>query len=186
MTLSPLFTRLLALVFSLCIFVADLFIPAGISVGILYLVAMLLVSGDRRAIILLAAGIASILTFMPIPIFLDEYWTKQVLLNRLITLGAIWIFGLVSIRLAKAKTRILEARNRYVKALEEMLYMTSHRVRKPLATCLGIFNLLDTTKELNQEELRKAVVYLKSSADELDDFTRELTRFMERTRVQSA
>lgn len=186
MTLSPLLTRLLAFLAALLIFVADLIIPAGISVGVLYLVAMLLVSSDKRRAILIAALMASILTLLPIAFFLDEYWTRPILWNRLITIGGIWAFALVSIRLAKAKSIIMAARNRYVKALEEMLYMTSHRVRKPLATCLGIFNLLDSTKELRQEDLRKAVLYLKSSADELDDFTRELTGFMERTRVQSA
>jgi PAS domain S-box-containing protein len=71
-----------------------------------------------------------------------------------------------------------EERKEYTKKLDEMLDMTSHRVRAPLARCLGLMNLVDEDKILTEEEIQQVVMHLKSSALELDDFTKELTDFM--------
>jgi PAS domain S-box-containing protein len=66
----------------------------------------------------------------------------------------------------------------YLKALEEMLFMTSHEVRKPLTSCMGLMNLVEDGKPLSQLELWNTVKHLKSSALELDVFTKKLTIFM--------
>ncbi|HEU4718688.1 MAG TPA: response regulator [Bacteroidia bacterium] len=72
----------------------------------------------------------------------------------------------------------------YVSALEEMLEMVSHRVRKPLCTCLGLIQLLEKGDGgiLNSSELQKVITHVRSSTGELDDFTRELTTFMQEER----
>lgn len=69
-------------------------------------------------------------------------------------------------------------RKEYIKSLEEMLTMTSHRVRKPISSCLGIMNLLENKIPLSQYELWNIIEHLKSSALELDTFTSELTTFI--------
>ncbi|MBJ7883058.1 diguanylate cyclase, partial [Gelidibacter salicanalis] len=66
----------------------------------------------------------------------------------------------------------------YIKGLEEMMFLTSHKVRQPVAHILGISNLLDSTTNYSLEEVKKIVGYMKNSAITLDDFTRELTKFM--------
>lgn len=66
----------------------------------------------------------------------------------------------------------------YLMALEEMLFMTSHEVRKPLTSCLGLINLLEGEVSLNKSELLDIIKHLKSSALELDAFTKKLTIFM--------
>jgi nitrogen-specific signal transduction histidine kinase len=68
---------------------------------------------------------------------------------------------------------------RYVCGLEEMLSMTSHCVRKPVANILGVATMLENTKQ-TKEELVRVIKYMRKSALILDDFTKELTNYMER------
>lgn len=64
----------------------------------------------------------------------------------------------------------------YIKSLEEMMFMTSHQVRLPIANIIGIAALLDY--DLNKEELAKIMDNVKDSVTALDAFTRELTMFI--------
>lgn len=65
----------------------------------------------------------------------------------------------------------------YTHGLEEMMHMTSHRVRKPVANILGIVNVISNF--INSPlHLKKMVKYLKASATTLDVFTKELTDFI--------
>ncbi|OAQ41692.1 hypothetical protein A5893_00855 [Pedobacter psychrophilus] len=66
----------------------------------------------------------------------------------------------------------------YINGLEEMMFITSHKVRQPVANILGISTLLDSGTNYSHEELKKIVNYLKHSAITLDNFTRELSTFM--------
>lgn len=69
-----------------------------------------------------------------------------------------------------------EKRVEYIHGLEEMLFMTSHRVRQPITQILGMSNLLE--KKNSQEDLQKITSYMKQSLRSLDVFTKELTLFI--------
>lgn len=77
-----------------------------------------------------------------------------------------------------------EERLEYTKKLREMLHMTSHRVRGPLATCKGLMNLIDEGKVNDEEELNYILCHLKTSALQLDEFTHELTAFMNNLEIK--
>lgn len=63
----------------------------------------------------------------------------------------------------------------YVKELEDMLHMTSHRVRDPLCRCLGLIQLLEMDKrKTSKEELNNFLSHIKTNIKDLDAFTREL------------
>jgi signal transduction histidine kinase len=64
----------------------------------------------------------------------------------------------------------------YIKSLEEMMFMTSHKVRLPIANIIGISDLLEY--DLDKEELGKVIHNMKASVNALDAFTRELTMFI--------
>jgi len=65
----------------------------------------------------------------------------------------------------------------YVHGLEEMMFMTHHKVRQPVANILGMAALIE--KHANSpEDLKKIVEFMKQSALDLDTFTRELTTFI--------
>ena len=70
-----------------------------------------------------------------------------------------------------------EHQKEYIKWLEEMLFMTSHRVRQPIARIIGVSTLLDTCVS-SPDELKRMTGYMKQSAQSLDNLTRELTTFI--------
>jgi signal transduction histidine kinase len=65
----------------------------------------------------------------------------------------------------------------HIAGLEQMMFITSHKVRKPVANILGLTDLLEYFLR-SPAKLRQLVNYLKLSAEELDDFTKELTEFI--------
>lgn len=69
-------------------------------------------------------------------------------------------------------------RQEYIKELNTLLHMTSHKVRKPLSTCLGLMNLFDSGKVFSAAEIKDMIGHLKSSALDLDGFVRELVTFV--------
>lgn len=65
----------------------------------------------------------------------------------------------------------------YVKGLEEMMYMASHRVRQPVANILGITDIISDYIN-SPRQLKTLVNHLKDSATSLDVFIKELTAFI--------
>jgi CheY-like chemotaxis protein len=70
--------------------------------------------------------------------------------------------------------------SQYIFSLEEMLQMTSHRVRKPICNCLGLIMIFEKKdpQALEKDEFRKIMQFIKNSVLELDEYTRELTDFL--------
>ncbi|MDI1306304.1 MAG: diguanylate cyclase, partial [bacterium] len=70
-----------------------------------------------------------------------------------------------------------EYQKEYINGLEKMMFMTSHKVRQPVANILGLSILLE--QEINSpEELKVSINYIRQSALILDTFTEELTLFI--------
>lgn len=69
------------------------------------------------------------------------------------------------------------SREEYTKGLEEMMFITSHKVRQPITQILGISNMLCSSR-LSQKELNEIVGYMGQSVLSLDTFTKELTKFI--------
>ncbi len=81
----------------------------------------------------------------------------------------------------KAKREAQQQLLLYVKELEEMLHLTSHRVRAPLCTCLGLIQLMEAKEDYrgeNKGELGEILTHIKTNMSELDSFTKELTQFL--------
>ncbi|MEO5891820.1 MAG: hypothetical protein ABIQ31_16350 [Ferruginibacter sp.] len=65
----------------------------------------------------------------------------------------------------------------YIKGLEEMMFITSHKVRQPVANILGLAPLLSEFLR-SPLKLKTLVNYINRSALDLDAFTRELTNYI--------
>jgi PAS domain S-box-containing protein len=73
--------------------------------------------------------------------------------------------------------KIAEQKNQeYITSLEEMMFITSHKMRHPVTQIMGIESLLDYT--MSKEELEKVIGYIKTSINSLDTYTHELTMFI--------
>ena len=66
---------------------------------------------------------------------------------------------------------------KYILGLEEMIAMTSHKVRQPIANILGLADVLHQSSN-SPLELKQIIIYIKQSALKLDVFTKELTVYM--------
>ncbi|MES2728370.1 MAG: PAS domain-containing protein [Bacteroidota bacterium] len=106
------------------------------------------------------------------------YWVDTVIIPMSIPGGKTTFY--LSLRTLITEKKIAEEeRKDYTEKLREMLHMTSHRVRSPLARCLGLMALVEHDTVITEEELQYIVSHLKSSALELDVFIKELTLFMD-------
>jgi PAS domain S-box-containing protein len=72
----------------------------------------------------------------------------------------------------------------YILALEEMMFMTSHKLRQPVSQIMGISVLLESEIS-SQEELKAITGYMQQSILNLDSFSRELTSFINELREKS-
>lgn len=74
----------------------------------------------------------------------------------------------------KSIEKLEQKQKEYIEGLEEMMFMTSHQVRQPIANILGFSNVLNQLMD-SPEELKQAIIYIKEATLTLDVFTRELT-----------
>lgn len=73
--------------------------------------------------------------------------------------------------------KIAEQKNQeYITSLEEMMFITSHKMRHPVTQIMGIESLLDYA--MSKEELEKVIGYIKDSINSMDTYTHELTMFI--------
>jgi PAS domain-containing protein len=72
----------------------------------------------------------------------------------------------------------------HITRLKEMVFMTSHRVRLPIANIIGLSDTLDESIN-NPVELKKIVDYMKQSAISLEEFTHELNHFIQNSKDEA-
>lgn len=87
-------------------------------------------------------------------------------------------------RYRAAKEKRKKEQLAYISELEELMHITSHKVRKPVCNILGLLKLLDMDEDMNAEKMREVLEYSKECALELDTFTRELTLFLEQSKAR--
>ncbi len=77
--------------------------------------------------------------------------------------------------LVASRTAELEKKN---KALEEYAFINAHKLRSPVASILGLINLLN--KMPVSEENQSVLEHLKSSAEKLDEIVSSITKAIQR------
>ena len=126
----------------------------------------------------------------------DERRTKLITDEKLRTQTAELIFANIELglqnkekekhaaELSKAIKELKKAeefQEEYIRNLEEMMFMTSHKLRVPITNIMGMAEVLEQSLSA-PEKLKKIVDYIKKSAIILDDFTKELAVTMEDTK----
>ncbi|MEX1239282.1 MAG: two-component regulator propeller domain-containing protein, partial [Cyclobacteriaceae bacterium] len=77
--------------------------------------------------------------------------------------------------LVKQRTEELEKKNQ---ALEEYAFINAHKLRSPVASILGLLNLLSKT-EMKEEDSKVIREHLQNSAEKLDEVVRSITKAIE-------
>jgi len=75
------------------------------------------------------------------------------------------------------KVRMEKERARYTENLEQMLHITSHKIRQPVSNIIGLANQLEFKNEMS-DDAKQIMKYMKDSAVKLDVFTHELNDFI--------
>src|SRR3970282_2293458 len=70
-------------------------------------------------------------------------------------------------------TNAQESQKEYIRGLEKIMFITSHKVRQPIANILGLSLMLDLVKD-SKEEIEQSLYHMKESALSLDLLTKEL------------
>lgn len=105
------------------------------------------------------------------------YWVDTVIIPVLDEAGNIKQY--LSLRMVITERKNAEAAQaEYNQKLKDILYMTSHRVRSPLTTCMGLLNMVSEDKVPSPEELKDLIKLLKVSAEQLNEFTKDLTDYL--------
>lgn len=65
----------------------------------------------------------------------------------------------------------------YMNSLENVVFLVSHKIRKPLVSILGLMEM--NIETITKDELEKIVGFYKKSAEELNLFTNELNSYLE-------
>lgn len=104
------------------------------------------------------------------------YWVDTVIIPIKDDKGKTIQYLSLRMLINEKKQREVE-RKEYVKSLEDMLFMTNHEVRQPVANCLGLMNIVNSTNP-SKKDLMKIYDHLKHSASKLEMFTRKLTLFL--------
>ena len=81
------------------------------------------------------------------------------------------------------RRKATELRLKFIKGLEEMLYMTSLKVGQPVSNIIGLSDLLGD-ETLAQIELKEICDFMRESAIQLEEFTTELTTYIQNLKKQ--
>ncbi len=175
-------TQLLATASLLTVFALDVNTPTKFVFDILYLCSILIVFKQSTQTIIIFSVAACMLIL--INILIANHTSKlnlSVWTNRGISMLAIFITSYLAIHYRKLSEARAVNQKQYLKALEGMLFIISHQVRKPVANILGLVDLINTNPNLSSDDFQKYCKYLHSSANELDGFLKELNSFIEQT-----
>jgi signal transduction histidine kinase len=164
------------------VFVIDIITPPAFVVDILYICCILLVYKQNSKTIL-SFSIAAISLIFIDGLFFNHRGTPILSewVNRGISVFAILIISYIATLYGKLNQATRLKEKQYLEDLKEMLFITSHKVRKPVANIIGLIESLnDANTDFSAEDLKTRYVYLQFSANELDVFLKELNLFIER------
>jgi signal transduction histidine kinase len=162
----------------LAVFTINIFTPPDYIIDILYLCSIVLVFKQRsKVIIAFSAAACSLILLNAILFDLGPHIGAAIWINRSISVFAILVTSYIAIHYRLLNRSALVKEQLYAKSLEDMIFITSHQVRKPVANIIGLVEDLDPA--MSAAQLKQHYRYLRASALELDGIIRELNAFME-------
>lgn len=166
------------------VFIINQLFPFILIGDLLYLGCVVLVFQQTRQIIV-SFSIAAFLLIAANTIM--NYFAGKInaleWANHILSLAlAVFIMVYIAVNERKLSRLARQKEQRYLQSLEEMLFMTSHKVRKPVANIIGLMDLLlDDNNTVPDDELNVYFKYLHLAVFEVDDFLKELSTFIEQS-----
>jgi PAS domain S-box-containing protein len=102
------------------------------------------------------------------------YWVDAVILPVSFRQGTQFL----SLESLITERKELESRReQYIRSLEHLVHLSSHHLRKPLVSLLGLIQL--DIEKFSQAEYAKVMGYMRDPVEELDRISRDLTAYLE-------
>jgi transcriptional regulator with PAS, ATPase and Fis domain len=82
-------------------------------------------------------------------------------------------------------TEMIEAeklKDNYIKTIEDLVFMNAHKIRRPVASIIGLMNVFD--KNITHDDFAKLKEYLTKAAKELDSVTKEANDYINQRHIQ--
>ena len=172
----------------LVVFVIDIITPTEFVADILYLCCILLVFKESSRIIIGFSVVACLLIVVDVLLFdINLKFNLFHLINRVMSIVAISVTSYITVLYRNLDQVSMRKERQHLQALKEILFITSHRVRKPVANVLGLTEVISNDNmALTAADLKNSYQYLLSSAKELDSIIKELNAFIEQTEHQNS
>jgi hypothetical protein len=163
----------------IAVFIIDLNTPLVVTTGDLYVCCILLVfNRDRQTILVFALLATSLIAANYFICYSGKGNLFNIIMNKCISTSAVWMASYLAFKYKQIGRKAEQTREAYLHELEQMLFMTSHNVRVPVANLLTLSSLLKN-EDLSKEEFKTALSHIEVSAEILSKFTQELTLYME-------
>lgn len=175
--------KFLALSSLIAVFLIDVIAPYGIAVDVMYMCCILLVFREKKSTLIFFSGLTSTLIVITT---LTSHITQKgavTVANHIISLSAVLVTTYIALTYQKMSRLKRVKEEAYITGLREMLFITSHKLRRPVANIIGLLNIEGGLHRLTADELTIVYSYLKSCSCELDTFIHELTQYIEKTEL---
>lgn len=170
----------------LFVFILDALTPLKVAggIGILYMVVVLISMYESKKAILYTALFATLLIiikYICFSIYLHPSQQSGIPFNRIISIIGLWIAVIVALKSKQFDELLLTQKSEYTKTIKEIIYINSHKVRKPVTNIVKLVELMEDNN-LSDNQARELMVYLRQSAQELEVATKEMTDTISRKR----
>lgn len=165
------------------IFIIDLLIPLGIPIGALYPLVIIFTKHSPVKKIKFYGLLSIVFVIVKFLVVFNGVIEVQYIFSRIFTICAIVGSTILILKIKNIEGKAILDKKQYIQSLEEMMFITSHKVRVPVANCLGLLDVFKQS-ELSKEEIDLMFNYMSNSAKELERFTRELTDFIHKSGIE--
>lgn len=162
---------------TIVIFILDFILHPGAAIGILYLIPLTIAFKRNLEYVILYSVVTSLLIIIDGILFFSSQSHYSTIMDGAVSIVTIWLTTFISLRYKTLKIKNELQKEQHLKSIIELLFITSHKLRRPVCSLQGMEKLLYLHNP-STEDLKKITSYMKESINELDVFTKELTHYL--------
>lgn len=146
------------------------------GIGILYMASFPIIMHESKKTIIYITCLSTTLIILNYIYFSSISSNPQWMfpINRIISVIGLWVAATIVLDYKKVHTQLSNQTTSYTETLEEIIFITSHKVRNPVTNIVKIVELMDD-ENLTEQNLKEMMFYLHKSVKDLESATREMT-----------
>ncbi|MFV8369937.1 hypothetical protein [Flavobacterium sp. LB2R40] len=177
--------KLIIISLILLIFTIELIVPLGVAIAVLYIIPLVISYTLSKNKIITFTIVSTSLTIIDTAIYYNTKVHYNVFANRALSILTIWISYFIILQYKDIRIQKDTEKEKHQNSISEVLFKVPHQVRSPICRIQGLINHVDS-QNISKEELESISIYLKDSVTELDTFTRTLSDFLVKIRIENS